>query len=1835
MTQTTQHREQPAPFRDAVAAYAQAGWPCVLPVPAAEKFPPPVGFTGAEGRDTDPMTLVTWAGTHAGHSVALRMPGNVIGIDVDAYTKGESLKRGDVTLADHLAKWGPLPPTWTSTARAGDGPSRIYFFRVPPQRYATKLTGTSTGDVEIIQRHHRYAVVWPSPHPGAGPDAVYRWYAPDGSPADHVPSPHELAELPPAWVAGLAEGATSAAATSSDRASGEALLGQLESDWRPECADVTSARLRAVDELSRAKESTRHDVMTERTHHLVQLAATGHTGVAAALEQLRNVWAEITAGEDRTEEYERALLTSARKAVTVVGGAQVPNDPCLLVAGGVPLPPMAPGDPTNTAGSGKADEEDLRILEPPRWQGIREAIGTHAFDPVAGLDQPLAEAVLARTYPALRYAYDTNGWLLRAPDRWELHKRLSPWAVAQVATLMPIGDPTADKDSDQFERSKRRARFMTAAGASAIAKMMDGLVAGGMHPAALALTDLDADPEVLWAGGMPYSLRHSFEGPTFAQVDTSLPHLHTAGVRPEKGPTPLWDAFLAAVWPDEDVRRWAVRVLSIALTGYADRALPILLGETGRGKTQVVHLLMSVLGTYGHAANPKLLSSGTNEHDTIVFALKGRRLSFIDEAPSEAKAGQERLKQLTGGGELTARQMNQDPITFRPTHTLVLTANDEPVLTDPAIRSRVRLIPCEGDPDEVREARAAIGHVSSAAWRREAPAVLASMMSEAAAWLADPSTAYTMAAPEPIRYLAETFGAEQDPVSMWVTEETEPSEEGTGSRELYQAFTASCLRNNLRRDQIPTETKWGRQLSRLGYPSVHGRSGKRRLLRLRTGEFLPGMGSAPATSAVEPSTGPVTGSVTGSPVCDGLVTGSKPNPSQPFLQVNPRVSGNCDGLTGLEPTYAHTGAHTPAHTRGIGEISPNPSQSGEKTGVDQGKHPEVNPSPDPSQNPSPAKKPRKPADPAKAQAAKEKRAAAAAEKRAAAIAEASGRTFELPATVTCEGALASCTAGEAAALLRDTTELTVDVETTGYPLGHRLYGLRTVQLGHDAFAVVLDPSDPEQAEVVRSALAGARILHAHSATADLAPLAHAGLCDYDEAWSRMSDTVVLAKLADPASTGSDPGLKKLAGAILGASATSPAADEARAALFKAGKWLTETKVTTPLERSGWAQADSRSETMIRYAASDVLDDAALAKRLPQPEPAVLAREHLAQAMTARVAYHGLRLDPDQVTRLRTEQTRALADASERLGAFGVENPGSDQQVAAAVEALGLELPRTATGRPSVASGVLEPHAGAQGPLGDLIRARLDYQTAENRLGLFLEGYNLAVTEGDGRVRPTVYTMEAKTGRMSCLSADALIEMPRDLAKHPGGIPITDVKAGDLVYAFDHHRQLVLRRVKWCEQTGVRQTYTITAENREGHRRTLRATEDHLIRLYNGDWRATENLRSAPGSRERYDARRGVPQGPRLLTMVRRHLDDGYVKFFPNANARKGPGVKGGGRVREHRWVAGAVRGQAVSTKWDVNHIDGNKLNNRPDNLQPMPREMHRGNRDLAWGIEQGLLEQDYGPNSYYVVSVEPALIEPVWDMEVEDVHNFIANGINVHNCVRPNLQQVPRTGGFRSCITADPGELLIAADFSSVELRVAAALSQDEQMLRMIAEGTDYHQMIARIVWGPNAGKAERYKAKPMVFGRIYGSGAAGMAKQNGVSEVIARAVIDAMDTLTPGLSAWSHSVADAVDAGRSQFRTYSGRVVHMPKDRGYAAPNYCIQGTARELLIDALMRWSKTPWGGSVLLPVHDELVVKVPEDQAGQALAALSECMTTELFGVPIVAEADEPSFEWKDSA
>jgi hypothetical protein len=107
-------------------------------------------------------------------------------------------------------------------------------------------------------------------------------------------------------------------------------------------------------------------------------------------------------------------------------------------------------------------------------------------------------------------------------------------------------------------------------------------------------------------------------------------------------------------------------------------------------------------------------------------------------------------------------------------------------------------------------------------------------------------------------------------------------------------------------------------------------------------------------------------------------------------------------------------------------------------------------------------------------------------------------------------------------------ELTVDVETPATRSATSDYALRTVQLGNEHFAVVLDPPTPTRPTSAAGTCRAAPVLHAHSATADLVPLADAGLVDLEDGWARMHDTVIPAKLADPASDRLRPGLKKLA-----------------------------------------------------------------------------------------------------------------------------------------------------------------------------------------------------------------------------------------------------------------------------------------------------------------------------------------------------------------------------------------------------------------------------------------------------------------------------------------------------------------------------------------------------------------------------------------------------------------------------------------------------------------------------------------------------------------------------------
>lgn len=1008
---------------------------------------------------------------------------------------------------------------------------------------------------------------------------------------------------------------------------------------------------------------------------------------------------------------------------------------------------------------------------------------------------------------------------------------------------------------------------------------------------------------------------------------------------------PTFERFLTEVLPADVIATAWELIGYLMFSGNPLHKAVMFTGHGRNGKGTFIRVLQAVLG--------KRNITNVSLHDLVntrftTASLFGKLANIAGDIDAGYIENTATFKQITGGDTISAEHKGRDRFDFTPWAVPLFSANKIPASADTTVGylSRWLVIPF---PTSLagREDRRLEGRLHQV---RELQGIAARGIAALPALL-DRGDFEPTASGELAR---EDFIRRVDQVRTWLSDccSIHPEHPWVPRTVLYNAYKQWAFRDGHK--PVRASEFYERLESAGAEPAIlHGTRGFKRIAVIDDGVHL-GVQNLPQTGPFAPThlPQPATAVVSAPDLHPHVFAGQPPSFS----------SQGAEGAETPQPPYARD-----AQERGWEPPAPSAPSLFET------------PQAAPAERP-PAKR-REQTDAARQKAAEKRET-----KRLEAIAAAAGATIELPAVVTRDGQVHACTHATADALLSTITELTVDVEHTGYPVGHADYALRTIQLGGPGLAVDLDASDPAQVELARRHLARAQVLHAHSATADLIPLAVADVLDIDAGWDRMHDTAILAKLADPASTGNDADLKSLSRAVLGAEGLAYDADQARAALFKAGKWLTETEVTTPVERSGWAQVDPRSETMIRYAAADVLDDAVLAKRLPQPPPEVLVRERTVQRMTARVAYHGLPIDGEHVEAMHAKHTQARAEHAERVTAFGIENPGSPAQVGARMVELDVPLPRTATGKPSVAAAVLERMRNDEGAGGDLARAVLDWRHHDTAMKLFLDPYRELVHRGDGRARPTVYTLGADTGRMSC---------------------------------------------------------------------------------------------------------------------------------------------------------------------------------------------------------------------------------------------------------VRPNLQQVPREGGFRACITADPGHLLASADFAGVELRVAAALSGDANLREILDNPErDLHWEVARIAFGPGATKANRYAVKRGVFGRIYGGGVEAVANGVGVDLSRAQAVIDAMDALTPTLAEWSRMVRDGIRSGRTQFPTAAGRVIHLPKDRPHAGPNYCIQGTARELLVDALLRWRETRWGECVLLPVHDELVVMVPEDEAEDATVALVQCMTSELAGVPIIAEPSQPTYAWSDS-
>ena len=245
----------------------------------------------------------------------------------------------------------------------------------------------------------------------------------------------------------------------------------------------------------------------------------------------------------------------------------------------------------------------------------------------------------------------------------------------------------------------------------------------------------------------------------------------------------------------------------------------------------------------------------------------------------------------------------------------------------------------------------------------------------------------------------------------------------------------------------------------------------------------------------------------------------------------------------------------------------------------------------------------------------------------------------------------------------------------------------------------------------------------------------------------------------------------------------------------------------------------------------------------------------------------------------------------------------------------------------------------------------------------------------------------------------------------------------------------------------------------------------------------------------------------------------------------------------------------------------------------------------------------------------------------------------------PNLQNIPiRTEEgrrIRQAFIAAPGHQIVAADYSQIELRIMAHLSQDTGLLTAFAEGLDVHSATAAEVFGVGIDAVsgdQRRKAKAINFGLIYGMSAFGLGKQLGIGRNEAQEYIDLYFARYPGVADYMARTRESAHQ-TGYVETLRGRRLYLPeinarnRQRQQAAERTAInapmQGTAADIIkmamlaVDAWLTDSKI--NARLIMQVHDELVFEVESGAVEELSETVSQLMSgVGVLDVPLLVEA-----------
>ncbi|MFE1928689.1 phage/plasmid primase, P4 family [Streptomyces asoensis] len=427
----------------------------------------------------------------------------------------------------------------------------------------------------------------------------------------------------------------------------------------------------------------------------------------------------------------------------------------------------------------------------------------------------MAERFISEHGEQLRHVHGI-GWHEWDGSRWLADEKRADisYAVDTVKNaLRELEDLTGDERDDLYKDVRK----------SESASGLEGMVkiASARAPLSVASKELDADPYLF---NTPTGTVNLLTGDIAeCSRDDLITKVAGSGLDDDDqgesdGGAAEWEAFLERILPDEEVRAFVQRFFGYAMLGkVTEHVMPIFTGTGANGKGTLRDAVMSAFGDYAIEVDPAILMESKHErHGAFKMRLRGARMVFCSETEKGKRFAESTMKRLTGGDPIEANLMHKNPITFDPSHALVMLTNHLPAVSgdDPAVWRRILVVPFDvvipeaerdgGLPDRLKKA---------------APAVLA--------WAYEGWLAYQeqgLNPPEVVRIRTQEYQAASDVLGRFLEERTLATPHGAvRARELFTAWTAWCHASG---EQSGTEKAFAESLANRGYAKKRGSAGQ-------------------------------------------------------------------------------------------------------------------------------------------------------------------------------------------------------------------------------------------------------------------------------------------------------------------------------------------------------------------------------------------------------------------------------------------------------------------------------------------------------------------------------------------------------------------------------------------------------------------------------------------------------------------------------------------------------------------------------------------------------------------------------------------------------------------------------------------------------------------------------------------------------------------------------------------------------------------------------------------------------------------------------------------------